>query len=198
VSYVGLLLPASLLFISVPPKRDRQLLPPTWFSWLTLPYSRLYDAMGEDMQDWVDVRLQAASAKPQWIADAVNYYYGQLQGRLKNAKVRADLDDWRKSITHKISIVRLISLDTTPARLRASLQMHSSTQDMRQVADDDLRLLARRLEGDALRELNLFLVYVYRQGYYRLPIYPFKQKNSSSLGIGGTANRARSSGDNYR
>jgi hypothetical protein len=60
------------------PQRDRDLLPRTWPSLLTLPFSRLYDRMGDDMQDWCDTRLRAASAKPQWISDAVIYYHNQV------------------------------------------------------------------------------------------------------------------------
>ena len=70
--------------------------------------------------------------------------------------------------------MRLISLDTTPARLRDSLQTHPSTQHIRKYADDDLPRLARRLETEALNELHLFLAYVYRLGHHRLLIYPFR------------------------
>jgi hypothetical protein len=34
--------------------------------------------------------------------------------------------------------------------------------------------LARRLESDATNELNLFLASVYRLGYHKLLIYPFR------------------------
>ena len=142
-------------------------------AWQRLPFSRLYDRMGDDMQDWCGTRLQAASAESQWIADAVNYYYDQVQGRLKDDQVRANLDGFRESITHKISIVRLISLGTTSARLQTSLQMHSSTRDTRRYSDNDLPLLARRLESDALIELDLFLTLVYRLGYSQLLVFPF-------------------------
>jgi hypothetical protein len=95
---------------------------------LTVPFGRLYERMGDDMQDWCDTRLRAASAKPQWIADAATYYYDQVRGGLKDGRARADLGRWQESITHKIGIVRLIRLDTTPARLQESLQRHPSTQ----------------------------------------------------------------------
>ena len=104
----------------------------------------------------------------------MKYYYDQVRGGLKDGQARADLDRWRESITHKISIVRLISLDTTPARLGASLRMHPSTQHIRKYADDDLPRLARRLETEALNELHLFLAYVYRLGHHKLLIYPFR------------------------
>ena len=70
--------------------------------------------------------------------------------------------------------MRLINLETTPARLHASLQMHASTRNIRAFADHDLPLMARRLEADALNELNLFLAYAYRLGYHKLLIYPFR------------------------
>ena len=171
-AYVGIVVPGGLWFSKLPPQRDRDLLHRTLPGLLTLPLSRLYDRMGDDMQDWCDTRLSAAAAKPQWIADAVTYYYSQVHGGLKDAKARADLGRWAESITHKISIVRLISLDTTPARIGTALQMHSCTQHIRSY--NDLPRLARRLEADALNELNLFLAYVYRLGYHRLLIYPFR------------------------
>jgi hypothetical protein len=130
--------------------------------------------MGDDMQDWCDTRIQAAAPKPQWIADAVTYYYDQVRGLLKDGQARVRLDDWQESITHKIGIVRLIDLDTTPIRLREALQKHHSTQDIRKYTDEDLPRLARRLNSDALNELNLFLAYVYRRGYHKLLVYPFR------------------------
>ncbi|MGO9191103.1 MAG: hypothetical protein ACLP8X_21970 [Streptosporangiaceae bacterium] len=173
-AYVGVVVPGGLWFSKLPPQRDRDLLHRTLAGVLTLPFSRLYDRMGDDMEAWCETRLQAASAKPQWIADAVTYYCHQVQGGLKDRRARADLDRWRESITHKISIVRLIGLDTTPARLQAALAMHPSTQHVRKYAGDDLPRLARRLETEALNELHLFLAYVYRLGHHRLLIYPFR------------------------
>jgi hypothetical protein len=174
VAYISLVLPG-ILWLSFPPRGNR-LSSGRMFSagLLTLPFGRLYDRMGEDMQEWCDIRLKMASAKPEWIADAVTYYYGQVRRSLKDGQALANLDRWRESITHKITIVRLISLDTTPARLRASLQMHPSTQHVRKYADDDLPRLARRLEAEALNELHLFLAYIYRLGYHRLLIYPYR------------------------
>jgi hypothetical protein len=75
---------------------------------------------------------------------------------------------------HKIGIVRLINLETTPARLRDSLQKHPSTQTLRRYADNDLPRLSRRLESDATNELDLFLAKVYRLGHHKLLIYPFR------------------------
>jgi len=173
-AYVGVVVPGGLWFSKLPPQRDRDLFHRTLAGVLTLPFSRLYDRMGDDMEAWCETRLQAASAKPQWIADAVTYYCHQVQGGLRDRRARADLDRWRESITHKINIVRLISLDTTPARLHAALAMHPSTQHVRKYADGDLPRLSRRLEAEALNELHLFLAYVYRLGHHRLLIYPFR------------------------
>jgi hypothetical protein len=174
-AYIGIIVPGGLWFSRLPPQGDRLSSGRTFPALvLTLPLSRLYDRMGDDMQDWCDTRLRAASAKPQWIADAVTYYYDQVRGGLKEGQPRADLGRWQDSITHKIGIVRLISLDTTPARLREALQTHPSTQHIRKYTDDDLPRLARRLESDALSELNLFLAYVYRLGNHKLLVYPFR------------------------
>ena len=165
----GIVVPGGLWLTSVSAPRDR-----LRAGWLTRPLSHLYDAMGEDMQAWCDIRHRAATEEPQWISDAVQYYYDQVKGRIKNQRALAELRDWRDSIVHKISIVRLINLDTTPARLRDSLQKHPSTQSLRRYADDDLPRLARRLESDATNELDLFLATVYRLGHHKLLIYPFR------------------------
>jgi hypothetical protein len=167
-AYVGIVVPGGLWLTRVgPPDRPRA-------GWLTRPLSRLYDGMGEDMQAWCDIRHRAAAQEPQWISDAAKYYYDQVKVRIKDQRPLEELCDWRDSITHKISIVRLIHLDTIPARLHEALQSHSSTRNVRRYADDDLPRLARRLESDALNELNLFLAAVYRLGYHKLLIYPFR------------------------
>jgi len=171
-AYVGIIVPGGLWFGKMPPER---LVPGT----LALPFSRLYDRMGDDLQDWCDTRRKAAEVRPQWVADAVSYYYNQVHGRLKDGRARARLADWQESITHKISIVRLVHLDTTPARLRESLQKHPSTQDSRKYPHDDPQL-ASRLESDAVNELNLFLAYIYRLGYHKLLIYPFRPGTDQS------------------
>lgn len=173
-AYVGIIVPGGLWLSKLPPQRDRDMLPRKLPSLLTLPFSRLYDRMGDDMQDWCDTRLRAASPKPQWISDAAEYYYNQVAVRFGKGRVRSDLDRWLDSIMHKISIVRLIDLDTSPSRLRAALQLHSSTQQIRKYDDDDLLRLAVRLETEALNELHLFLAYVYRLGYHNMLIYPFR------------------------
>jgi hypothetical protein len=170
-AYTGIIVPVGLWFPRMPPQ---DLTPRTLGAWLALPFSRLYDRMGDDMQDWCDVRIRAAEPKPQWIADAVTYYYDQVRGPLKDDQARRRLDEWQESITHKIGIVRLIDLDTTLARLGEALQKHHSTRDVRKYTDDDLLKLARRLKSDALNELNLFLAYIYQRGYHKLLIYPFR------------------------
>ena len=165
----GVVVPGGLWLTSVSPPRDR-----LQAGWLTRPLNNLYDAMGVDMQAWCDIRHRAATEEPQWISDAAKYYYDQVKGRVKDRRALEELCDWRDSIVHKISIVRLINLDTTPARLREWLQKHPSTQNLRRFADHDLPRLARRLESDATNELDLFLASVYRLGYHKLLIYPFR------------------------
>jgi hypothetical protein len=118
-AYAGIAVPAGLWFPRMPPQ---DLTPRTLGGWLALPFSRLYDRMGDDMQDWCDTRIRAAAPRPQWIADAATYYYHQVRGRLRDSQAQARLDDWHESITHKIGIVRLINLDTTSFRLREALQ----------------------------------------------------------------------------
>jgi len=166
---VGVVVPGGLWLTSVSAPRDR-----LRAGWPTRPLSNLYDAMGEDMQAWCDTRHRAAAEEPQWISGAAQYYYDQVKGRIKDRRALAELCDWRDSIVHKISTVRLINLDTTPARLHDSLQQHPSTQNLRRYADDELPRLARRLESDAINELDLFLAAVYRLGCHKLLIYPFR------------------------
>ena len=174
-AYVGIVVPSGLWLSKLPPQRDRDLLPRNGFpALLTLPFSRLYDRMGDDLQDWCDTRIRAASPKPQWIADATEYYYKQVAVRFREGQVREDLDRWMMSIGHKIRIVQLINLDSEPGRVRATLQMHPSTALARKYDDGDLPRLALRLETEALSELNLFLAYVYRLGYHNMLIYPFR------------------------
>ncbi len=170
-AYAGIAGSAGLWFPRMPPQ---DLTPRTLGAWLALPFSRLYDRMGEDMQDWCDTRIRAAAPRPQWIADAATYYYHQVRGRLKDGQARSRLDDWQESITHKIGVVRLIELETTSVRLGEAMQKHYSTQNIRKYADEDLPRLARRLNSDALNELNLFLAYLYRRGYHKLLVFPFR------------------------
>jgi len=165
----AVVVPGGLWLTSVSAPRDR-----LRAGWLTRPLSNLYDAIGEDMHAWSAIRHRAATEELQWISDAATYYYEQVKGRIKNRQALAELCDWRDSIVHKIGAVRLIKLDTTPARLHDWLQKHPSTQNRRRYADNDLLRLARRLESDATHELDLFLDSVYRLGYRKLLIYPFR------------------------
>jgi len=172
-AFAGILVPAGLHLSKVPPQRDRDMQPRTMASVLTLPFSRLYDRMGDDLQAWCDTRIEAARPRARWISEAAQYYWNQT-GRITDRRARANLDRWRDSIAHKISIVRLIDLDTSPGRLRVSLQLHPSTQLGRRYADEDPDRLARRLETEALNELNLFLAYAYRLGYHKMLVFPFR------------------------
>ena len=174
-AYFGIIVPGGLWFGSLPPQGDklssgRSFPAGVW----ALPFSRLYDRMGDDMQDWCDTRLRAASPKPKWIADAATYYYDQVRGGLRDVHARAGVARWHESIAHKIGIVRMIDSDAAPAQVRAALQMHPATQNMRKHTDDELPRLASRRESDALSELHLFLAYVYRLGHHKLLIYPFR------------------------
>lgn len=173
-AYGGIIIPGVLLAGSLSPLEDR--LPagrsPVAAAWAS-PFSRLYDRMGDDMQNWSDTRITAASMEPKWIADAVTYYSNQVRGRLKDDRVQAELNRRQESITCSIDIVRLINLDTTRTRLRERLQMHPSMQ-VRTYPDNDLRWLARRLESDAQGELRQFLDRVYQLGYHKMLIYPFR------------------------
>ena len=49
-AYVGIVVPGGLWFSKLPPQRDRDLLHRTLAGVLTLPFSRLYDRMGDDME----------------------------------------------------------------------------------------------------------------------------------------------------
>jgi hypothetical protein len=173
-AYVAIIVPSGLWLRKLPPQRDRDMLPRSLTSLLNLPFSHLYDRMGDDMDAWCDTRLRATSPNPQWISDAAQYYYNQVASRPREWRARANLDRWLDSIANKISIVRLINLDADPGRLRAALQVNPSTQSVSKYNDADLPRLALRLETEALNELHLFLAYVYRLGYHKMLIYPFR------------------------
>jgi hypothetical protein len=174
-AFLGLVLPSGLWIGQVSTQEGRQrtaarLQPLT--SCLTFPLRQLYGRMGDDLQEWCDARLDAASKTPQRVADATQYYHNQVGARLRNKQARDQLKRWRESIEHKTSIVRLIGLDTTPARLNAALQWHPSTRDSGRYTAHDLMYLADRLESEAQNELYLFLACVYRLGFHKLLIYP--------------------------
>jgi hypothetical protein len=175
-AYVGLILPSGLWLgkgSSQRASRDSGALPGHLAVLAMLPLRRLDERMGDEMQDWCDSRVRAASRTPQWLSDAAEYYYKQVS-RVKDARAREQLTRWRESIEHKIRIVRLVDLQTTAERLRAELQDHPATRDGRKYAVDDLPRLTRRLIAEAENELHLFLALIYRLGYHRMLIYPFR------------------------
>jgi len=173
-AYVAIIVPGGLWLGKLPPQRDRELLPRNLASLLTLPFSRLYERMGDDMEAWCETRLRAVTPNPQWIADAAQYYSNQAESLRGADQALANLDRWRDSIKHKIDIVRLINLDAGSERLRAALHLHPSTHHLRKYGDGDLVRLSDRLETEAINELRLFLAYTYRLGYHTMLIYPFR------------------------
>jgi hypothetical protein len=176
-AYVGLILPSGLWLGKVSGQHSRHGgsgLPQHLVALATLPLRRLDDRMGDDIQDWCDARLRAAARKPRWLSDAAEYYDNQVGIRLKDGRARDQLTRWRESIGHKIAVVRLIGLETTTARLKSALQDHPATRDSRKYAVDDLPRLASRLIAEAENELHLFLALIYRLGYHKLLIYPFR------------------------
>ena len=179
-AYVGLILPSGLWLGKATGQRARLStgsLPGHLVAVATLPLRRLDERMGDDMQDWCDVRLRAASRTPQWLSDAAEYYYNQVTGRMRHRRACDQLGRWRDSIQHKIRIVRLIDLQTTETRLETALHDHPATRDGRKYAVDDLPRLTGRLIAEAENELHLFLALVYRLGYHRLLIYPFRPES---------------------
>src|SRR5262249_61106796 len=83
--YTGLALPRGLWSGRAPGQRRRRG-PALWrkplAALVTLPFRRLYDRMGDDMQEWCNARLDAASRTPQQICDAARYYFNQVGNRL--------------------------------------------------------------------------------------------------------------------
>ncbi len=170
---VGLVLPSGLwLGKAVGQYSDR--VPEGLIALALFPLRRLGDAMGEDMQEWCDARLRAASRTPQYVSDAAEYYYNQVGGQVRDDRVQDQLLRWRDSIRHKIGIVRLIDLEPGPTRVAEALDYHPATADRRRYPVDDLPRLARRLMAEAENELYLFLACVYRLGFHSLLIYPFR------------------------
>jgi hypothetical protein len=183
-AYVGLVLPSGLWLGKASAqqrkRRGSRLLKPLAVG-ARFPLDRLYDRMGDDLEAWCNARLAAVSKMPQWVSDAAKYYYDQVASRVKDKRAREELDQWRESIEHKISVVRLINLETTSARLDSVLQSHPSTQGMRKYAIGGLPRLASRLEVEAQNELQLFLASVYRLGYHKLLIYPYRALASARI-----------------
>lgn len=176
-AYAGIIVPGGLWLGKVSAGRSdhhASLLPLPLATWLTYPFNRLDNGIGEDLQDWCDARSRAVLKKPDWVSDAAQYYFNQVSGRLTSNQAREQLGRWRESIEHKIAIVRLVDLHTTPARLQTALQSHPSTRDMRAYSTADPVRLARRLVSEAQNELHLFLAFAYRLGFHKMLIYPFR------------------------
>jgi hypothetical protein len=176
-AYVGVIVPSGLwLGKASAQRRSRRgsLLPKPLVGYLALPLHCLDDRMGDDLQDWCDTRSRAVSGKPQRVAGAAQYYYNQVAGRLKDDRAREELSSWRDSIRHKIEIVQMIGRYEPLERVENALQSHASTSNTHKYDADDLPRLARRLESEAENELHLFLAFVYRRGYRKLLIYPFR------------------------
>jgi hypothetical protein len=170
-TFAGLVMPGGLSLLTLPPQDA----PNPVRKMLTFPLRRLYECMGDDTQDWCNIRLDAAKRRPRWIAEAVDYYYYNVQRGVRDGLTRSDLDGWRDSIAEKISIVEQIDEDTTPGQVRVLLHKHRFTMNIRRYLDEDDPLrVARRLQSDALTELELFLACLYRLGYHKLLIYPFR------------------------
>ena len=172
-AYAGIIVAPGLLLSKVPPQRDLEMRPRTGAHLVTLPFSRLYDRIGDDMQAWCDFRMAAAKSEPRYLGHTAQYYWNQMS-RIRDRRTRDILDTWRRSIVHKMDCVRLIDLDASPAKLRDAFQQHPCTQHIRHFTDDDLIWLARRLESDAESELNQFLSRAYQLGYHKMLVYPFR------------------------
>jgi hypothetical protein len=172
-AYAGVIVAPSLLLSKVPPQRDLDMRRRTGAQLLTLPFSRLYDRIGDDMYAWCEYRMRAAKSEPRYLGHTVQYYWNRMS-RVKDRRTREILDTWRASIVHKMNIVRLIDLDASPARLNDAFGQHPSTQHLRDCTDEYLIWLAKRLESDAESELNLFLSRAYQLGYHKMLVYPFR------------------------
>jgi hypothetical protein len=129
--------------------------------------------MGTDMQEWCDVRSRAVAGNPAWVSDAAEYYYRQVAGRVKGEQDRRKLLGWRESIEHKIWVAEQADR-ADPGKLRAALQSHPSTRNVRKYDVGDPDRLVARLRSEAENELHLFLFAVYHLGFYNLLIYPFR------------------------
>lgn len=176
-TFVGLIAPSALWFsttMTPAARRRSSVLPASVAAGLAFPLGRLYDRMGEDMQNWCDARMAVASEKPQWLSGAAQYYFDQVSGRLKDGQARGELRQLRDSVEQKVRIARLAGTDTSPARLRAELQSHPATSDLRTYDPGDPPRLARRLTSEAQSDLRLLLIQVYRLGYHKLLIYPVR------------------------
>ena len=111
-AYAGIIVAPGLLLSKVPPQRDLEMRPRTGAHLVTLPFSRLYDRIGDDMQAWCDYRMAAAKSEPRYLGHTVQYYWNQMS-RVRDRRTRDILDTLRKSIVHKMDCVRLIDLDAS-------------------------------------------------------------------------------------
>jgi hypothetical protein len=176
-AYVGLVLPSVLWLGKASARRGRRpgrLVPRPLAAYVMLPLRRLDDGIGDDLQDWCDARSRAVSGRPEQVADAAQYYYRQVAGRLKNDRDREQLYCWRESIRHKSAVVQMIGRGDRAGQVHAALQSHPSTSGTGTYDTADLPRLARRLQSEAENELNLLLAWAYRRGHHKLLIYPFR------------------------
>jgi anaerobic selenocysteine-containing dehydrogenase len=174
-AFVGIILPAALWLGRASFGRDgshRGTITDSLTNGLMFPLRHLDDLMGEDMQDWCDERSRAVEGRPRWVAEAAQYYHKETAPRVKDYQAKRDLNYWRETIEHKITMARLADL-YSPARLRAGLRSHPSTQNTRKYDPDDPGI-AERLRSDAESDLHLFLLRLYRLGFYKLLIYPMR------------------------
>jgi hypothetical protein len=176
-AYVGFILPGGLWLAKVSGElgTGRSGMQPSGLAGcLTFPLRRLNDRMGDDLQYWCDDRSRAVADNPPWVSDAAQYYFNQVNGRLKDDRAQTYVNDLRESIKHKIKVMQMIEVEDTPARVEAALQSHSSTRDLHQFTIGDLFTLSRRLRTEAEHELDLLMAFAYRRGFYDLLIYPFR------------------------
>jgi hypothetical protein len=111
-TYVGLVLPSVLWLGRASFNRDDGHQPTTLVDVLLYPLRRLDDLMGQDMQQWCDIRSLAVEGHPAWVSEAAEYYWRQVPARVKDERGLRDLDRWRQSIEHKIKAARLADLDS--------------------------------------------------------------------------------------
>lgn len=176
-AYIGLVVPSVLWLGKVSAQRVRRrgrLIPGQLADYVLLPLRRLDDGIGDDLQDWCDARSRAVSGRPEQVADAAQYYYRQVAGRLKDQADREQLCCWRESIRHKSTAVQMIERGEPAARVHAALQSHPSTSGTGKYDARDLPRLARRLQSEAENELHLLLAWAYQRGHHKLLIYPFR------------------------
>lgn len=179
VAYAGVVLPIGLLLGRASGDTGTRVgRAPGWLSHvLSFPLRRLNDRMGDDMHYWCGERHRAVADSPKWVADAAQYYCNQVAGRIKDDRAELYLGRLRESIQHKIKVMRAIELGDSPARLRTALQSHPATANQHQFTVDDLNLLSRRLRTEAEHELDMLLAFIYRRGFHKLLIYPFRPPN---------------------